>query len=126
MPIKELNEQNFETLIAQNGIVMIDCWAEWCSACSSFNIIYEKIAVKHPVHTFAKLNTAKEKQLVARLGIEHVPALMLYRDGILLFQQPGYYEEEKLEDIIRQAENINMDEVKSHIESKKIKNEKTN
>jgi thioredoxin 1 len=100
---------------------MVDCWAEWCSACQSFNPIYEKVAKKFAKHTFGKLEASAEKKLVSQLGVENIPTLLLFRDGILLFQQPGYYEEEKLEDIVQQAENIDMDEVKAHMESENSK-----
>ena len=126
MAITTLSQKNFSSITSQEGIVMIDCWAEWCAACQSFNPIYEKVAKKYSKHTFAKLDTVAEKELIAQLGIEHIPTLLLYRDGILLFQQPGYYEEDKLEDILQQAESLDMDEVRAHIakeedESKKKK-----
>jgi thioredoxin 1 len=119
MSILNLNKDNFDSITSGNGILMIDCWAEWCGACKTFNPIYEKVAKKYTDHTFAKIDATTEKELVSSLEIENIPALLLYRDGILLFKQPGYYEEEKLDDIIHQAENLNMDEVKAHIESPK-------
>ena len=125
MLITPLTEENFEKVTSKKGILMIDCWAEWCGACQSFNPIFESVAKKYSKHTFAKLDTVKEKQLVSKLGIEHIPTLMLYRDGILIFQQPGYYEEEKLEDIIQQAENLDMDEVRAHIAEESNKDDMT-
>jgi thioredoxin 1 len=125
MSITTLTEKNYNTVISGNGIVLVDCWAEWCGACHSFNPIYEKIAKKYSKHIFAKLNTVTEKQLVSGLGIEHIPTLMIFRDGILLFQQPGYYEEENLEDIIKQAESLDMDEVRAHIAAEKNEKEMT-
>ena len=119
MALVALTKDNFSDIISQDGIVMIDCWAEWCGACQSFNPIYEKVAQKYSKHTFAKLDTVSEKELVSQIGVEHIPTLLLYRDGILLFQQAGYYEEEKLEDIIQQAEKVDMDEVRAHIEAEK-------
>ena len=117
MAIIHLNSENYNSVTTKDTIVMIDCWAEWCAACQSFNPIYEKVAEKYPDLIFAKLDTVAEKDLVTKLGIEHIPTLLLYREGFLLFQQPGYYEEDKLEDIIRQAKSINMDEVRAHFES---------
>jgi thioredoxin 1 len=119
MSITTLTGENFNEITYKDGIVMVDCWAEWCSACQSFNPTYEKVAKKYSDHTFTKLDTVAEKTLISELGIEHIPTLMLFRDGILLFQQAGYYEEEKLEDILQQAENIDMDEVKAHIAAEK-------
>ena len=126
MPTTKIHEENFNSITSRDGIVMVDCWAEWCGACKSFNPVYEKVARKYAMHTFAKLNTSVEKQIVTELGIEHIPTLLLYRDGILLFKQPGYYEEEKLEDILQQAEKLDMDEVRAHIESEKNEADITN
>ncbi len=117
MPIKAVNQKNFESIISSQGIVMIDVWAEWCGACKTFNPIYERVAEKYSHHNFAKIDASYEKDLISSLEIENIPALLLYRDGILLFKQPGYYEEDKLEDIIHQAENLDMEEVKTHIEA---------
>ena len=116
MAFINLTSDNFHAVTSKKEIVMVDCWAEWCSACQSFNPIYEKVSENYPGHTFAKLNAVDEKSLVSELGIEHIPTLLLFRDGFLLFQQPGYYEEDKLEDIIKQAENVDMDEVRAHFE----------
>ena len=119
MAITTLNEENFNSITSRDGIVMVDCWAEWCEACQSFNPIYEKVAHKYKQYTFAKLDAVAVKELISQLMIEHIPTLLLYRDGILLFQQPGYYEEEKLEDIIHQAEGLDMNEVKAHMAKEK-------
>ena len=99
-----LTENNFESIVDDEGIVLVDCWASWCGACKTFQPVYEKIAAKFPDHRFGKIDTQAEENLVSALGVENIPTLLLYRDGILLFRQPGYFEEEKLEDIIGQAE----------------------
>ena len=119
MQILNLNKDNFDSVTSGNGIVMVDCWAEWCSACKSFDPIYKNIADKFSTHKFAKIDATEEKDLISSLGIENIPALLLYRDGFLLFKQSGYYEEEKLEDILRQAESIDMEEVRAHIAAEK-------
>jgi thioredoxin 1 len=115
MAIITLHTENFEDSVSGEGIVVVDCWARWCGACKTFRPVYERIAGKHPEITFGSLNTGAEKSLVSKLGIEHIPTLLLYRDGILLFQQPGYYGEEEVEDILRQAETLDMDLVRSEI-----------
>lgn len=117
MGLVELNRDNFEQTVSGPGIVMVDCWAAWCAACKDFGPVFERVAGKHPEHTFGKLDTESEKELVSDLKVEHIPTLVLFRDGIKLFQQPGYYEEDKLEDIVRQAESVDMDAVRSHLES---------
>jgi thioredoxin 1 len=117
MAITVLDKSNFNEITSRDGIVMVDCWAEWCGACKEFNPIYEKVANDFSAHMFTKLDTTAEKEIVKAMGIDHIPALMLFRDGILLFKQPGYYEEDKLRDIIHQAEGIDMDEVRAHMEA---------
>jgi len=117
MALVELNRSNFEQAVSGPGIVMVDCWAGWCAACKDFGPVFERVAGKHPEHTFGKLDTESEKELVSDLKVEHIPTLVLFRDGIKLFQQPGYYEEDKLEDILRQAESVDMNAVRSHLES---------
>jgi thioredoxin 1 len=115
MGIVILHEGNFEDSVSGGGIVLVDCWAGWCGACETFRPVYEKVAAKHPEVTFGSLDTGAEKSLVSKLGIEHIPTLLLYRDGILLFQQPGYYEEGEMEGILQQAETLDMDLVRSEI-----------
>jgi thioredoxin 1 len=117
MPVIELNESNFESTVSGPGIVMVDCWASWCAACRDFGPVFERVAARHPEHVFGKLDTEKEKVVTSKLALEHIPTLVLFRDGILLFLQPGYFEEDKLEDIVRQAESLDMDEVRAHIEA---------
>jgi thioredoxin 1 len=110
-----MNDSNYEQLVSGKGIVVVDCWAAWCAACKEFTPVYEKIAAKFPNHSFGKLDTQAEKHLVSKLGIEHIPTLLLYREGTLLFKQPGYYDEEQMEDILRQAESLDMDVVRADI-----------
>ena len=117
--LHELTEDNFETIVSAAGIVLVDCWAGWCKACKDFQPVFEAAAKKHLPHTFVKLNTQAEEDLVASLGIEHIPALLLYRDGLMLFKQPGYFDADGLDDIISQAESLNMAEVKAAIEAER-------
>lgn len=125
MAIVNLGSDNFNSTVSASGITLIDCWASWCVACSGFEPIYRRAAERHPKHTFAKLDTQTEKNLIKELGIEHIPSLLLYRDGILLFRQPGYYSEEQLEDIVQQAESLDMNEVRAHIDAER-QEEKSN
>ena len=117
MATLDLNSQNFKSTVQKDGIVLVDCWASWCDACKPFAPIFERVSTKLSKHTFGKINTQLEKDLVAKLGVDHIPTLLLYRDGLLLFRQPGYFSEEQLEDIVRQAESLDMNEVRSHIAS---------
>ena len=117
MATVELTKENYEATVSRGGIVLVDCWASWCGGCEKFGRIYEEVASRHSKHLFGKLNTQAERALVDSLGVEHIPSLLLYRDGILLFQQPGSFEAEALEDIVSQAESIDMDVVRAHMAS---------
>ena len=119
----DLNSENFESTVKKDGIVLVDCWASWCKACKPFAPIFERVAAKLSQHTFGKIDTQSEKDLVSKLGVDHIPTLLLYRDAILVFRQPGYFNEEQLEDIVRQAESLDMNEVRSHIASEQTDQE---
>ena len=110
-----LDSSNFETTVLAEGIVLIDCWASWCGACKTFAPIFEAVSEAHPKHIFAKVDTEAEKDLTAKLGIEHIPTLLLYREGILLFRQPGYYEQDELQGIVQQAESLDMNAVREQL-----------
>lgn len=115
MATVDLNSENFVSTAEKNGILLVDCWASWCDACKPFAPVFERVAAKHSQHTFGKIDTQLEKDLVSKLGIDHIPTLLLYRDGILVFRQPGYFSEEELDDVVRQAESLDMNEVRAHI-----------
>ena len=115
----ELSQDNYRSILGQDGIVLVNCWASSCGACKVLGPIYAKVAERYPQHTFAKLDTLAEDELVSTLGIAHVPTLLLYQDGILLFNQAGNFDEPRLEDIIAQAEALDMDAVRDEIESER-------
>ena len=115
MNMVDLTDKNFDETVAEAGVVVVECWAGWCRACKTFAPIFERVAESFPNHTFAKIDSQGESVLIEKLGIEFIPSLLLYRDGILLFKQPGYYEEEQLKQIVRQAETLDMDLVRADI-----------
>ena len=119
MAIIDLNEDNFESVATGGGLVLVDCWASWCGACKDFAPVFERVAERHPEHTFCKYDTQENKEFTSALGIDNIPTLLLFRDGLLLFKQPGYYEEDKLDDIIGQAESLDMDEVRAAMAAEK-------
>lgn len=117
-----LNEQNFESTVLSEGITLIDFWADWCGPCKMFGPIFEKSSEKHPTITFAKVDTEAEQGLAAMLGIQSIPTIMIFRDGILLFNQAGALPEHSLEQIITSAEALDMDEVRKEIEAQEAGN----
>jgi thioredoxin 1 len=116
--IVELDQPTFEALVGSPGIVFVDCWAAWCGACKSFRPVFEDAARRHPTCTFAKVDTQQHKALAAALGIEHIPSLVLYRDGLLLFNQPGYFDAAGLDEIISQAESLDMDIAQQRVQAR--------
>lgn len=112
-----LTDANYQEIVSKPGIVIVDCWASWCGACETFTPIFETVSEKHPGHLFAKMDTQEQEELVSEFAIEHIPALMLFRDGILLFKQPSNFNQEQLEDIIAQAESLDMAQVRAQLAS---------
>ena len=115
MAVVTLTKDNFQTTVLQEGIRLVDCWAPWCGPCQMFGPIFEAAAEKYPQHVFGKLNTQEQFEIAGSLGIQSIPTLMLFRDGILLFRQAGALPEAALDDLIAQAESLDMEKVKSEI-----------
>ena len=118
MATVEVTTQNFQNTIDQGGIVLIDWWAPWCGPCKAFGPVYERVAKKHPDITFGKINTEDQPALAMQFQINAIPTLMVIRDKTLLFSQPGMLPERALEDLIAQAEKLDMEEVKNQLEKK--------
>jgi thioredoxin len=116
MATVEFDKTAFEAaIVADNTFVLVDFWAEWCGPCRQFGPIYERVSDKHPDITFAKVDTDKEQELSAMAGIKSIPTLMMFRDGVLLFNQAGAAPESALEDIIAQARALNMDAIRKEL-----------
>lgn len=117
MSTTDLTIDKFEETISGDGIVFIDFWADWCGPCKTFAPIFEAAAEKHPDISFAKVDTESEQQLAGALAIRSIPTLMIFRDGIQLFSQPGALPGPALEDLIGQVRALDMDEVRAEVDA---------
>jgi len=99
-----------------DGIVLLDFWADWCRPCHQFAPVFEAVSEANPDATFAKVDTEAEQELAARYGITSIPMLVIYRDGIPVFGQPGALPQAALEDLLSQVRGLDMDDVRTQYE----------
>jgi len=114
MATVEVTERNFEETIAK-GLVILDWWAEWCGPCRRFAPIYEEASGRHPDVVFGKVDTEAQPALAGEFGIRSIPTIMAFRDGILLFAQPGSLPGEILDELIGKLREVDMDEVRRRV-----------
>lgn len=112
-----LNE--LDDVLAKHDIVLIDFWAEWCGPCRMFGPIFEKASEKHTDIGFYKVNTEENLEMAQAFGIQSIPTLAIFREGILLYKQPGALPEAALADIIGQVQALDMEKIKAEIEAQK-------
>lgn len=110
-----LTDESFQAKIDAGGIVFVDFWATWCGPCRMFAPIYEKVSAKHPDVAFAKVDTDENPAVAGQWQISAIPTLMIFRDGIPLFANPGVVPEAALEDLLKQVRALDMNEVKKKI-----------
>jgi thioredoxin 1 len=115
MATVELTAETFDTAVSGDGLILVDFWAEWCGPCRMFGPIFEKLSERHPDATFAKLNTEAEPEVAATFQISSIPTLMIIRDSVLLYSEPGALPEAALEQLITKAKELDMDEVKASL-----------
>jgi thioredoxin 1 len=110
-----LTRDNFEDTVTNSGITLVDWWASWCGPCRMFAPVFENASEKHQDVTFGKIDTEDQQELSAAAGITSIPTLMAFRDGILVFRQPGALPATALEQVIQAVRDLDMDEVRAEV-----------
>ena len=117
MAVVELTEANFESTVSENPFIVVDFWAPWCGPCRSFAPVFEKVSHDHDDIIFAKVNTEEEQQIAAHFQIRSIPTLMIFRDQVIIFSQPGALPEGSFRELLTKAGELDMDAVRADIAS---------
>ena len=123
MATVELTKENFEKVITENPMLIVDFWAPWCGPCRGFAPIYDKAAEAHQDVVFGKVNTDAEQELAGAFNIRSIPTLMVFREKVVLFQQAGALPASALEQVISQAKSLDMAKVHQEIAAREQQGE---
>ncbi len=115
MAVVELTKDNFEQVITSNATVIVDYWAPWCGPCRGFAPVFEKVAEANPDVVFAKVNTDDEQEIAAHFQIRSIPTLMVFREQIIVFSQPGALPQGAFEQVVAKAKSLDMNDVRRQI-----------
>ncbi|MBX8687600.1 thioredoxin [Mycobacterium sp. 20091114027_K0903767] len=119
MTTRNIGYADFESTIRDNDIVLVDFWASWCGPCRAFAPIFERSAANHPEIVHAKVDTEQENELAALMDVRSIPTIAAFREGVLVFSQPGVLPPAALEDLISQVAALDMDQVRATIAARK-------
>lgn len=111
----KLTQANFKEIVEKNDMVVLDFWAPWCAPCQAFGPVFEKVSQKFPTAVFGKVNTDEEMELSAGFQIRSIPTLVVFREQIIVFSQPGMLPEKSFVEMLTKAESLEMDEVRRQI-----------